>query len=471
MKPNILIVDDNKDYSASLRQLLELVGYETRIACSVEEALTLIDAIKFDLSLIDIRLTDENDEYDTSGFAVVKRAYEKKIPGIVITAHSSIDNVREALHSQAVDYVPKEKGPEEVLKALCRLQGLTLLHISDLHLKVTEDGDESYDQQRAYDAFLQDVLNQSDPVTYPFAGIIVSGDVSFQCQKESFTRARHFLDALAQTVKVPKEHIILAPGNHDINRKKAQGIQDSIQAIKDKDPSWLVKFHDFFEFSREFYGEPAFSVHKLYRPFIIDQRVAVVAFNSCIVEGDALQRCEHCFKELGKEHYPGWINRGQIIQAGKELSDQGWRGPRIGVFHHHVVPEDWKPIVTACRGEHLIDYHLTQQRLELTFSEQGFQILLHGHRHKLEMRQPAMLGSSMPLRFGSGAFWTTPDEGDETANYVLLQLSPLDGRSQAKVRRYVPGNDHRSGFWRADDSIQPDGVVSLPITVPRVSAN
>ena len=54
----ILIVDDDADFAESLSEMLDLQGYETRIATTPREALRQATAFAPDLALLDIRLVD-----------------------------------------------------------------------------------------------------------------------------------------------------------------------------------------------------------------------------------------------------------------------------------------------------------------------------------------------------------------------------------------------------------------------------
>jgi DNA-binding response OmpR family regulator len=57
-KPNILIVDDDKDVLITLEHALETEGYETSTAWGGKEALSLSDETKFDLMLINEHIAD-----------------------------------------------------------------------------------------------------------------------------------------------------------------------------------------------------------------------------------------------------------------------------------------------------------------------------------------------------------------------------------------------------------------------------
>lgn len=466
-EPTVLLADNDEDYRKSLRRPLEGEGYLIKEVKSVQEAEEGLKAVSADLALVDLRLTNDEDDHDMSGLEVAKWASGRGIPCIVITAFNSVETTKLALLSRgaeppAVDYVPKRDGPVAILNAIHRLRGLTMLHVSDLHLQAIGRREVPFDQERACEEFLDDVSKQPGVGFNPIQVIIISGDISFQCQQESFNRARHFLTKLAQQLSISKEHIVLVPGNHDINRIKARATQDSLLAMKIGDATWFSKFDDYLEFTTHFYGEPAFTKDKLYRIFTFDKRLAVVAFNSCLVEGDTPQMCSVCMKKEQKEHYYGWINREQVKQAGEELDKQNWSGLHIAVFHHHVVAEEWHPLKDGCQGDHLWNYHHKDHRLKFTFFEQGFRILLHGHRHKGELRQSSAVGANVPYHFGSGAFWIAGDNQQETANYLLLELTPLLRKSRVIMRRYYPATNERPGYWGPDGFVRPDGIVPLP---------
>jgi DNA-binding response OmpR family regulator len=119
----LLIADNNADYRRSLRSLLELEDYWVEEAPSVEEAKAKLEAVPLDLALVDLRLTDDNDQYDISGLEVAKKAGEEGVPCIVITAFESVEATRLALRSRgaeplALDLVPKAGSPQAVLDAI-----------------------------------------------------------------------------------------------------------------------------------------------------------------------------------------------------------------------------------------------------------------------------------------------------------------------------------------------------------------
>lgn len=123
-KPVILLADNNGEYRASLIPLLRLEGYEVEEADSVESAMEKLETAALDLALVDLRLMRDEDDADISGLQVAKKARERGIPCIIITAYDSVETTRLALRARgiepplAADYVPKRLGPDTLLASI-----------------------------------------------------------------------------------------------------------------------------------------------------------------------------------------------------------------------------------------------------------------------------------------------------------------------------------------------------------------
>lgn len=119
----VLLVDNSADYRHSLLGLLDLEDYAVEEAGSVTEAKEKLLALDFDLALVDLRLSDDEDDYDFSGLEVTRLASERGTPCVVITAFPSVQATRLALRSRgkeplAVDLIPKKDGPQAILDAI-----------------------------------------------------------------------------------------------------------------------------------------------------------------------------------------------------------------------------------------------------------------------------------------------------------------------------------------------------------------
>ena len=122
-KIRLLLADNSSGYCRNLRSYLELDNYHVEVADTVDEALAKLDQALVDLILADLRLTKDDDPYDFSGLEVAKKANEKRIPCIIITAFPTTETAILALRARgaeplADEYVPKANGPQAVLDAI-----------------------------------------------------------------------------------------------------------------------------------------------------------------------------------------------------------------------------------------------------------------------------------------------------------------------------------------------------------------
>ncbi len=124
MKPkNILIVDDEKNQ----RDILELILsgerdengqplYHVKLASSGQDAMRLFKLNRFDLVLTDLKM------HGMDGIELLNELsqMDSSIPVILMTAHGSIDTVKEALRGGAFDYLEKPVGRTELLDTIAR---------------------------------------------------------------------------------------------------------------------------------------------------------------------------------------------------------------------------------------------------------------------------------------------------------------------------------------------------------------
>lgn len=110
IKPNILVIDDERSMLELLEIILTKEGYQVTCADSGKQAISLLQKASYDLLLCDIKLGDIN------GIEVLKRAKERNPESVVImiSAYSSAENAVEAMNEGAYDYVPKPFDNEEL---------------------------------------------------------------------------------------------------------------------------------------------------------------------------------------------------------------------------------------------------------------------------------------------------------------------------------------------------------------------
>jgi DNA-binding response OmpR family regulator len=113
---DILIVDDEPTMTRALARMLELSGYDPRIANSGEEALDLIERHSFDLVLLDLRMPG----MDGLEVLAAARALAPGTTFVILTAHGSLDSAITAMRWGASDYLLKPCSVDEIVETVRR---------------------------------------------------------------------------------------------------------------------------------------------------------------------------------------------------------------------------------------------------------------------------------------------------------------------------------------------------------------
>jgi len=103
-KETILVVDDDEDILNLIERHLSLKGYEVITAYDGEQALSLIDKVKFDLVITDLKMPK------IDGMELLRRVKEKDptVEVVILTGHGTMESVIEALRDGgAFDYLQK----------------------------------------------------------------------------------------------------------------------------------------------------------------------------------------------------------------------------------------------------------------------------------------------------------------------------------------------------------------------------
>ena len=116
--PHVLIVDDEPESSASLREIVTAEGYSCIIARNLKQALLQITLRKPNLVLCEIRLPDG------SGLDLLQvLATEDTINVVLLTAHPTFESAVDALRSGAYDYLIKPVSRTRFKNLFARLAG------------------------------------------------------------------------------------------------------------------------------------------------------------------------------------------------------------------------------------------------------------------------------------------------------------------------------------------------------------
>jgi NtrC-family two-component system response regulator AlgB len=114
----VLVVDDEQNIRRTLSVALESMGYEVASAANGAVALSELKARRFDIMLLDLKLSQE------SGLDVLEEAIRisPALAVVMMTAFASIETAVEAMRRGALDYLPKPCTPEQLRQVLSRIQ-------------------------------------------------------------------------------------------------------------------------------------------------------------------------------------------------------------------------------------------------------------------------------------------------------------------------------------------------------------
>ena len=118
IREKILIVEDEKSIAHFISTILTTNGYETILAKTGTEAMTMLSSHCPDLVILDLGLPDMD------GIEVLKRtrAAGKRLPIIMLTAKSEVSDKVEGLDAGANDYLTKPFAAKELL---ARIRAMT----------------------------------------------------------------------------------------------------------------------------------------------------------------------------------------------------------------------------------------------------------------------------------------------------------------------------------------------------------
>ena len=115
--PHVLVVDDEDDIRALIKDILSDEGYEVTNAADAAEARAARDESKFDLILLDIWMPD------TDGISLLREWSEHgelDCPVVIMSGHGTVDTAVEATRLGAFDFVEKPLSIATLLRTVER---------------------------------------------------------------------------------------------------------------------------------------------------------------------------------------------------------------------------------------------------------------------------------------------------------------------------------------------------------------
>src|SRR5262249_53098883 len=212
---------------------------------------------------------------------------------------------------------------------------LTVLHVSDMQFGARHlfGGNGLTPADQAYDTLFQRLHDDLDRLAGEHGLrpdlMVVTGDLAEQGLPGEFGRAFEFLAALTDAVSLPRRHVAVVPGNHDVNRRACRAyFEDGAGEEKQPGAPYWPKWKHFAAALTDFYagldgiGFPPDEPWTLFE--MPELSVVVAGLNSTIAES-----------HRDGEHH-GWLGEHQLRWFARRLADYRGRGwLRLGAGHHH----------------------------------------------------------------------------------------------------------------------------------------
>jgi hypothetical protein len=216
------------------------------------------------------------------------------------------------------------------------------------------------------------------------AGLAISGDISWQSQRDGFNHASKFIHDISSSQSMTPDDLIICPGNHDVGLVTREEYENINQSPSEK--VWNVLATEYHEASKEnyvnfykeiFLREPESNLAQG-RKFLLGGHkvVEIAAMNSCI-----LQQVKNQFQGIGfigedqlnlVADRMGWVNSGLPIPKKNGVT-------RIVMLHHHLTPvNEVEDALLDARYSVTLD----AERLMRWIVTHKVDYVLHGHMHR-----------------------------------------------------------------------------------------
>jgi UDP-2,3-diacylglucosamine pyrophosphatase LpxH len=344
--------------------------------------------------------------------------------------------------------------------------------VSDLHVgdkarefDIRPGGKPSFATQVGYLEFFEKFVTENK---LSADVLVVSGDITDRAQPSQFVHAATVIQRIATLLKVPSEHIVVVPGNHDLNWDIAT------LATNNNEPFWLDYRFAPFALGRSAMGCDTTITNALISPphFALHEHSAADfwCFNSAAY--DTPDRKPH-FGEIREQHREAFANALQDRYAGNPKNKL-----RLLVTHHHLKPQpelypDVPDFSGMVNGDALFDL----------ITGFNFDAVFHGHKHRAWLRNSLEAGSHPIVTWCSGSFSQSLGSHYEGSIGNLWHLVEFHNSAPAEqcrgvvrswafapaqgwvpARPHVHGIDHSSPFGYIEDRSSLKALVERELT-------
>ena len=167
----VIYAEDDDGVRRHVSEMLGLFFRDVRVACDGEEAYKLFEECSPDIVITDIKMPRLN------GIDLVKRIRKKdeKIQIIIISAHTDVDDMLEAVELSLIRYIVKPITETKLFEALGRfleikksLAVVNLAHdwVYDSSVKIIKNSEKKYELTKKESSLLELLLSKKSLLTY-----------------------------------------------------------------------------------------------------------------------------------------------------------------------------------------------------------------------------------------------------------------------------------------------------------------
>ena len=183
---NILIVDDEKNYTLILAAVLEDAGFGALTANSGSEALEILASSDVDLVLTDMKMPG----MDGIDLLEQIKATDAELPVIMMTAHGTVEKAVEAMQKGAYNYILKPFDNERLVLYATKAVSMYRVIKENRQLRSAVEGRYSFHNLIGRSKAMQDVFSIIRKVAPASATVLIEG--ASGTGKELVANALHF---------------------------------------------------------------------------------------------------------------------------------------------------------------------------------------------------------------------------------------------------------------------------------------
>lgn len=345
---------------------------------------------------------------------------------------------------------------EPVSADVIRCQSSKILHITDPHFAVESNREkhvwrlegESGARDTMADAILSAIKRE------PIGLVVVTGDLTFTADPAEFAQAQKALRRILDELCLDEDHLIVIPGNHDIEWKMEE-IYNGQTQVREASPEATKNYRDFYKSMFRHFPNPNLSMGRRY---LLPNGPAV---EICGLNSSCLETGKRFLPGIGLIDEPGFDRVKNILGWNDEKS----LALRILAVHHHLaVTENIEPKQDFLRGYGLA---VNAVRIQRKAARLGVQLALHGHKHRSFIWRSTVyelpehthdLHSFGDLSILGGGSAGSVETDSNTTYFNLIDVAP--GGIEVEIFRSNIGTGFTLGpTWLADFQIDEGRLV------------